>query len=209
MHVKKLKRDLVARGETSSDILFNLFKGYNAVKDLEFKEYIKTKKSAYEDGTLDLKEETLMNLAQNKFDTLVQDGTWNRPTKEQEQIIALTATIESMAMTAAAAPPPKKPKVIKKKVTTTPRANEGEYAWKSVAPADKSKTKVVNNKTYHWCPQHKAWTLHTAGECRLEAKPAATPGAAGGNVGSNLTFSQALIGMTDEEANAPDEENDF
>eukprot|EP00978_Attheya_sp_CCMP212_P007480 scaffold17327_cov67-Attheya_sp.AAC.4 len=23
---------------------------------------------------------------------------------------------------------------------------------------------------YHWCPQHKAWTLHTAGECRLESK---------------------------------------
>jgi hypothetical protein len=210
LHVKQLKRDLVARGETSSDILFNLFKGYAAVKDLEFKEYIKAKKSAYEDGTLDLEEETLMNLAQNKFDALVQDGTWNRPTKEQEQIIALTATIETMALTAAAAAPPKKPKVIKKKSnSTTPRANEGEYAWKSVAPADKSKTKVVNNKTYHWCPQHKAWTLHTAGECRLETKQAANPGAAGGSDASNLTFSQALIGMTDEEANAPDDDEDI
>eukprot|EP00978_Attheya_sp_CCMP212_P037788 scaffold181389_cov64-Attheya_sp.AAC.3 len=51
-----LKRDLTARGETSSDILFNLFKGYAAVKDLDFKEYIKVKKSAYEDGTLDIEE---------------------------------------------------------------------------------------------------------------------------------------------------------
>jgi hypothetical protein len=43
-----------------------------------------------------------MNLAQNKFNALVQDDTWNRPSKEQEQIIALvTATTENMARTAA------------------------------------------------------------------------------------------------------------
>eukprot|EP00978_Attheya_sp_CCMP212_P039026 scaffold198911_cov69-Attheya_sp.AAC.1 len=144
LYVKGLKKDLAARGETSSDILFNLFKGYAAVKDLDFKEYIKAKKSAYEDGTLDLEEEALMDIAQNKFDALVQDGTWNRPTKEQEQIIALTATIENMAKSNATAnrDASKKPKPDKKKSNSnSPRANEGEYTWKSVAPADKSKVK--------------------------------------------------------------------
>eukprot|EP00978_Attheya_sp_CCMP212_P015746 scaffold40797_cov63-Attheya_sp.AAC.3 len=57
LYVKGLKQDLAACRETSSDILFNLLKGYAAVKDLDFKEYIKAKKSAYEDGTLDLEEE--------------------------------------------------------------------------------------------------------------------------------------------------------
>jgi hypothetical protein len=100
--------------ETSCNILFNLFKGYAAVKDLDFKEYIMAKKFAYEDSTLDLEEETItMNLAQNKFNALAQDGTCNIPSKEQEQIIALTATIESMARTAAHL---NKSKDIKKKV---------------------------------------------------------------------------------------------
>jgi hypothetical protein len=210
LYVKGLKEDLAARGESSSDILFNLFKGYAAVKDLDFKEYIKAKKSAYEDGTLDLEEETLMDIAQNKFDALVQDGTWNRPTKEQEQIIALTATIENMAKNNATTSKDsgKKPKSDKKKAASnSPRVNEGEFAWKSVAPADKSKVKVVNNKTYHWCPQHKAWTLHTAEECRLgNRSPPATSAPTSGNEGGKLSFSQALVGMLDEEASAQDED---
>eukprot|EP00978_Attheya_sp_CCMP212_P033086 scaffold131938_cov70-Attheya_sp.AAC.2 len=214
LYVKGLKRDLTARGETSSDILFNLFKGYAAVKDLDFKEYIKAKKSAYEDGTLDLEEETLMDIAQNKFDALVQDGTcWNRPTKEQEQNIALTATIENMAKSNATANKDisKKSKPDKKKSSSnSPRENEGEYAWKSVAPSDKSKVKVVNIKTYHWCPQHKAWTLHTAGECRLDNKlpPTTSTTTTAGNEGGKLSFSQALVDMIDDEASAQNEEEE-
>eukprot|EP00978_Attheya_sp_CCMP212_P041485 scaffold238424_cov37-Attheya_sp.AAC.1 len=90
-----------------------------------------------------------MDIAQNKFDALVQDGTWNRPTKEQEQIIALTATIENMAKSNATTnrDASKKPKPDKKKSNSnSPRANEGEYAWKSVTPADKSKVKVVKKQ---------------------------------------------------------------
>ena len=80
--------------------LANLFKGYNscynAVVDIEFKDYIKQKKSSYEDGTLNLGEDQLMLIAENKFDALVQSGDWNQPTREQEQIIVLTATIQNM-----------------------------------------------------------------------------------------------------------------
>jgi hypothetical protein len=208
-YVKGLKQDLIARGEMSNDILFNLFKGYAVVKDVDFKEYIKAKKSAYEDGTIELEEETLMDIAQNKFDALVQEGTWNRPSAEQEQIIALTATLENLSR--ARVPAANKPKSARKKVSfASPRANEGDFAWKAVAPTDKSKTKVVNSKTYHWCPQHKAWTLHTAGECRLASKEAPTPTTAPGkSEGGNLTFSQALIGMIDDEASAVDETEDL
>eukprot|EP00978_Attheya_sp_CCMP212_P017977 scaffold48642_cov28-Attheya_sp.AAC.1 len=37
-----------------------------------------------------------MLIAENKFDALVQSEDWNQPTREQEQIIALTATIQNM-----------------------------------------------------------------------------------------------------------------
>jgi hypothetical protein len=74
-----------------------------------------------------------------------------------------------MARTAA---PPKNLRLSRKKanVATPLVNNEGEYTWKYVAPTDKNKTKVVNNKTYHWCPQHKALTLHTSRECCLGTK---------------------------------------
>ncbi len=154
-----------------------------------------------------------MDLAQTKFDALVQEGTWNRPSAEQPHIIALTATLENMSKAnAGMAKAGNKPKsVARKKVSfTAPRANEGDFAWKAVAPTDKSKSKVVNNKTYHWCPGHKAWTLHTAAECRRAGKESTTAtSATDKSEGSNLSFSQALIGMIDDEASAADEEEEI
>eukprot|EP00978_Attheya_sp_CCMP212_P011208 scaffold27538_cov54-Attheya_sp.AAC.2 len=86
---------LLVEKPRTNDHLFNLFKGYDAVVDLNFKDYyIKQKKSSYEDGMLNLKEDQLMLIGENKFDALVQSGGWNQPTREQEQIIALMTTIQ-------------------------------------------------------------------------------------------------------------------
>ena len=71
-YVRGLRNDLAARGETTNDLLFNLFKGYDAVLDLDFKDYIKQKKSAYEDGTVNLEENQLMLIAENKFEPLLR-----------------------------------------------------------------------------------------------------------------------------------------
>lgn len=39
---------------------------------------------------------------------------------------------------------------------------DNKYAWKKVPPKEEeSHTKDVNGKTYHWCPHHSAWTIHT------------------------------------------------
>jgi hypothetical protein len=39
--------------------------------------------------------------------------------------------------------------------------NDKKWAWKLKAPKEKDpKTKKVDDKTYHWCPNHSAWTLH-------------------------------------------------
>jgi hypothetical protein len=86
---------LAARGETTSDLIVNLFKGYEAVPDRVFKDYIEQKKSNFEEGSAITSDE-LMQLAQNKFEGRVLAKTWNAPTDEQEQIIALEARIESL-----------------------------------------------------------------------------------------------------------------
>jgi hypothetical protein len=198
-YVRGLRNDLAARGEVTNDLMFNLFKGYNSVTDIEFKHYIKQKKSAYEDGTLNLEEDQLMIVAENKFDALVQSGDWNQPTREQEQIIALTATIQNMAKRISSGKTPVK----KKKEERTPKKkseNDASFAWKLTRKSGET-TRKVNNKTYHWCDKHNAWTLHKAEDCRLE-KDSPAP------VQDSLTISQALVGAIEEEDDEHEESDE-
>jgi hypothetical protein len=84
---------LAAHGETTTNLMVDLFKGYEAVPDMEFVTYIASKKSQYEEGKA-LTMDELMELAQNKYKGKKQAKMWNTPTsKEQEQIIALEACI--------------------------------------------------------------------------------------------------------------------
>ena len=53
------------------------------------------KKNDYEEGQ-DLHEEDLMTMAENKFKSLIWSGECNAPSKEQKEILALTAKIESI-----------------------------------------------------------------------------------------------------------------
>ena len=50
MYVKDLLRQLTARGETTQDLLVNLFKGYAATSDQVFVRYIEKKEEEYDDG---------------------------------------------------------------------------------------------------------------------------------------------------------------
>jgi hypothetical protein len=87
---------LAARGETTSDLIMNLFKGYEAVPDRVFKDYIEQKKSNFEEGSTITTEE-LMQLAKNKLEGCMLAKMWNALTDEEEQIIALLeARIESL-----------------------------------------------------------------------------------------------------------------
>jgi len=85
---------LTARGESSSDVMVNLFKGYLAAPDNAT--YIKQKKNDFKEGQ-NLQEDDLMTMAENKYKSLVRTGEWNAPRKEQKEILALTAKLESIA----------------------------------------------------------------------------------------------------------------
>jgi hypothetical protein len=48
------------------------------------------------------------------------------------------------------------------------RERHSRDAWKKVAPKPgEPTTKVVNSKMYHFCPNHKAWCIHTVNQCTL------------------------------------------
>ena len=90
-YVKLLVQSLAARNQSSSDLLVNLFKGYGAVSDEVFRAWLMRKQDDHEEGE-ETTPDDLMIAAKNKYDTMVEKGTWNAPTAE-EKIVALEANI--------------------------------------------------------------------------------------------------------------------
>ena len=84
---------MAARGQTTNDLLTNLFIGYKAASDKKFFEYIEHKEEAYEDGE-DMTPTALMRLARNKYKTRKDREIWKAPTEEDEKIIALEAELK-------------------------------------------------------------------------------------------------------------------
>jgi hypothetical protein len=172
-YVKAQVKSLSARGETSSDLLINLFKGYKAANDVEFLDFVRRKENAYEEGE-DVNTNNLMADALVKYKARKLVGKWSAPTKEQGQILALTAQVEQLKAaktTSKQAPnsPSKKGKAAKK---------DNKWAWKDVLPKEgEATTKDFEGKTYHVnCPNHpNQWVCHTAKECSknpVNANPA-------------------------------------
>jgi len=51
----------------------------------------------------------------------------------------------------------------KSKIKKTKKGQE----WKKVAPKSGGPTTIQKNgRTYHWCPNHQAWTYHKPEECK-------------------------------------------
>ena len=92
-YVKLLVQSLTARNQRTSDLLINLFKGYGAVSDEVFRAWLMRKQDDHEEGE-ELTPDDLMIAAKNKYDTMVEKGTWNAPTAE-EKIVALEAKFNS------------------------------------------------------------------------------------------------------------------
>jgi hypothetical protein len=218
---------LAARGETTSDLIVNLFKGYEAVPDRVFKDYIEQKKSNFEEGSAITSDE-LMQLAQNKFEGRVLAKTWNAPTDEQEQIIALEARIESLQS---------KNKALNKRGNTgkgTPKGKQqpkgargrnsnnnkkgkggqndndymnalGKWAWLKIPPKQGETKKMFEGKEFLWCKNHLRWGRHSTAKCKkapsTKKKDQTTPSP---NTSSNsnnrtLTIAESLQAIAEEE----------
>jgi hypothetical protein len=177
-YVVVLEEGLAARGEASQDTMMNVQAAYMACKDADFVRHAKDEYGKWEQGaTMSLKE--YMASALTKYKTLKMKGMWEAPSPEQEQIIALTAAVTSLKSKAGKAT--KVTKSDKTKGTTAAskgaRGNDGDFAWKNVAPkAGEPKKKVMKGKTYYWCTHHPSpmWALHNPEAfpnlCRLHPK---------------------------------------
>ena len=78
VYVQNLLKGLASHGETTNDLLSNLFKGHQDASDHTFVKYINQKQEEYDDGWL-LTRFQLMELADKKYKNLKLNHTWNAP----------------------------------------------------------------------------------------------------------------------------------
>ena len=183
-YVRQKQQDLLYRGEDTQDLYANLFKGYLACSDGDFRSYVQRIIDRYNEGE-NMSINDILAKALTKYMELKQAGTWNKPSADQEKIIALTASFEalkdknlklanSLSSHSGTKARNTKSKSTKNKRKGNTKSNkskikdERDYAWKKVPPSNSEpKTKIKDDKTYHWCDEHMAWTLHTPEECKL------------------------------------------
>ena len=174
LYVQKLINNLAARGETSTDATINLFKGYLAASNKRFVTFMEhqQERQMYLGANLPINE--IMHLAQQYWFDRSWDGDWNKPSSEEQQIIALTAQLKQ-AKTKDGKQKGKKGKDKGKKKNKDKKEEDGKtrqrdnpkWAWKWVPPKPGEKTKDFGKLTYEWCPHHKQWCTHAASKCTL------------------------------------------
>ena len=173
--VKVTQDQLSARGETTTDLLANLFKGYLSSRDPSFRRYIEKKQEDYDDGTA-FTVDGLMNSASNKFKLLVESGKWMAPSDEQAKIIALEAKVnkfenkgKSSTTSSSGKANPKKFGSGKSSKKSGPKKEIPAWMtkWPGKDFVDANRTKQVEGRTYWWCRVHKRFCMHQTNQCKL------------------------------------------
>jgi hypothetical protein len=164
-HVRTTLQVLQNYGRPYDRILPILFQAYRNVDDDDFLHYIKNLESSYDHGIVGCVTtgEQLMVAAEEQYKLQILRASWKVPTRTQAQIIALQAKLDkSKNKTKPDGDGKEKDK---------PKDREKQNAWKKVPPKPGKPATIKKGKaTYHWCPHHEAWVIHTADTCRLNAK---------------------------------------
>jgi hypothetical protein len=175
--VKAQRDSLEARGETTLNLLVNLFKGYKASADDCFVTYIESKEDDYNEGQ-NKSPDMLMELAESKYKTLVETSQWKQPTAADRKIVALMAQLQALQVIKPDKETPAKRATDKKATDSTNK----DAKWFLTPPkADKSKKKQKGGKDWWWCPNHAKkgkWVRHDPATCEqpkqaTESAPAA------------------------------------
>jgi len=85
-HVKDDLKKLAAAGESSDDLLMNLFKAYQCTKDKQFIAWVSIKRSIWYEGTiqLDPNGNQLMQLMESYYKDTALGGEWMNLSKDEQ-----------------------------------------------------------------------------------------------------------------------------
>ena len=179
---------LSARGETTNDLVVNLFKAYKVVSDLPFKQYITHIKDNHDDGTKIYTEHELMQKTVTFYKKAIQDKEWEQPSEEQKNVLALQAELKTLKK--------KTEKHVKfdksakkdnnskgsasKKKDKRKGPDRPDWLVNNTAPKDPKamKFRTWNNVKWYWCSPASGgkckgnWRLHPPSDCKGIAKGA-------------------------------------
>ena len=218
-HILVLIESLKARGETTNDLLANLFTAYASVKDEEFRPYVSSKRSDYEDRTRQFDYPQLMVLFENKFKNLVLTERWSHESYE-DRFMALQDKQEKTNRDM------EKLHRQKKKNNPTGTKNDAKGrkgkkkgkdnlpGWMTVEPKpDKLRElREYNGKPWYWCSAKTggkcnpgAYRRHKPADCRGNASKSNKRKSQNDNEEKSsaakhkLKVSQAILGIESEE----------
>jgi hypothetical protein len=214
-YVKAQVKALSARGETSNDLLMNLFKGYHAADDTAFKDLVTKKENDYEAGE-NLTTNSLMADMLVKYKARILVGKLSAPSKEQGQILALSAQLATMIAAKKSARTKDDPNDRKKKI----KKDKNKWAWKDTLPGPgEATTKTFEGKCYHVnCQYHpNQWVCHETADCSKNpanagAAPPATgtpPVASGTSSSRRLRQAQLAAALLEEGGESDEEDEDL
>jgi hypothetical protein len=170
VYVANLRDELTGRGQQVDELVAHLFDAYTQSDPIdEFHLYIEMHRNMYADGLV-LSSEQLMRHAVTKYDTINQRSSaaqeWEPP------VLALQVTSEVKKDSKEESKNELMQSLLAKLGEVNKRRNGRKIpAWKKVAPkGNEATTKSVNNKTFHWCPKHKMWTVHKPAECTFAGR---------------------------------------
>jgi hypothetical protein len=131
---------LMACGETTHDLVTNLFKGYLSVKCEKFVLFIEQKKDSYNANDIDFTHEMLMAVVEKHYNSMKLEGAWNTVSPHEQHVLALTAKIAELGRGC------KLPCDCGdcNRQQTPSECFQGEQAWNAIAPKNgKAHAKTV------------------------------------------------------------------
>jgi hypothetical protein len=200
-----------------ADMIERLFKAYLVVQDSDFVNFIGVLKVNHRSPTSKLTAVELQDQAYDFYMDAVRNGTWGAQTPDQKRLVAMAAQINEIKgglklsrqlvdkLSQGRSKAPVKDDVAKPTAPAAPgkglsnKATQRKYdEWKLQAPKDgEPKVKVVNGKSFNWCPRHQLWTVHTPAECNLLKQTSTTSTQSTSNPTRDDT---ALMAVEDDES---------
>ena len=167
---------LKSRGETTHDLLANLFKAYAACTDQVFVKYISDVQTRWEEGE-ELTSLQLMDKALQKYNILLSKEKWEAPSLHDEKLIALEARFSEMKRKwTNGKQANKKGKDGKKSKKLRKERKKPEWVNQRPSDADLKKPREWNNVKWHWCSTetggkcHGVYRVHHPSKCKTEPK---------------------------------------
>jgi hypothetical protein len=190
-HTRELMFKLNAAGETTNDLLSNLIEALKEAPDNNFQRWLSNQVDLWSMRKLDWKQDgsDLMEEAEVYYQEAINTHKWGKRTHKPDVHYAFKSTTSEDEGTEVEKEDDKSKKYQDDIKALTAQLREyatahtarwsglnevkpdKKYAWKRIPPKDGDPTtrrECVNgiSKTYHWCPYHLQWTIHTPKECK-------------------------------------------